>query len=146
MRRALSLRVGSLGFFLGLPLDVRQEAVVCVRNQVQAAWFAILFKFGAHLIEGLFLISGHLWVVKKHAVLLPNEVLKEVVDVALCLQVRVQLTIDTESSSQGSIRFVSALDLVRGQVLHLLLQLLVIGLEDNRVLWQDLLRDDEARE
>ena len=146
MRRALSLRVGSLGFFLGLPLDVRQEAVVCVRNQVQAAWFAILFKFGAHLIEGLLLISGHLWVVKKHAVLLPNEVLEEVVDVALCLQVRVQLTIDTESSSQGSIRFVSALDLVRGQVLHLLLQLLVIGLEDNRVLWQDLLRDDEARE
>ena len=146
MRRALSFRVGSLGFFLGLPLDVRQEAVVCVRNQIQAAWFAILFKFGAHLIEGLFLISSHLWVVKKHAVLLSNEVFKEVVDVALCLQVRIQLTIDTESSSQGSIRFVGALDLVRGQVLHLLLQLLVIGLEDNRILWQYLLKDCEARE
>ena len=146
MRRALSFRVGSPGFFLGLPLDVRQEAVVCVRNQIQAAWFAILFKFGAHLVEGLFLICGHFWIVKKHAVFLPYEVLKEVVDVALCLQVRVQLTIDTESSSHRSLRFVSALDLVRGQVPHLLLQLLVIGLEDNRVLWQDLLRDHEARE
>ena len=105
-----------------------------------------MFKFGAHLVEGLFLIHSHFWVVNKHAVLLPNEVFEEVVDVALCLQVRIQLTIDAESSSQGSIRFVSALDLVRGQVLHLLLQLLVIGLKDNRVLWQYLLRDHETRE
>ena len=62
------------------------------------------------------------------------------------LQVGVSLAVGGKTTIEISCGLVSALDLLRRQVLHLLLQELVVGLEDNGVLRQDLVTSIEARE
>jgi len=68
------------------------------------------------------------------------------VDVGFSLQVGVSLAVGGKTTIEISCGLVRALDLIRRQVLHLLLQELVVGLEDNGVLRQDLVASLEARE
>ena len=86
------------GLTSGHLFDVLEEAVIVLSDQVQAARFAVLLKFGAHELRSLLLVGGDLGVVEEHAVLVSDELREEVVDVGIGVHARVHLTIDTKSA------------------------------------------------
>lgn len=67
-------------------------------------------------------------------------------DVAISLNIGVHLTVDTKSALKVINRLVGALCELSRQILHFLLQEVVVSFEDHSVLGQNLLRDGEARE
>ena len=140
------LRIACCSLLLSLSLDVLQEAVVGVGDQVQTAGLAILLKLGSHQLQGLLVVKGLFWVVKKHAVLWANELGEEVMDMGFSLKTGICLTIESKTTLQVSLGLVGALDLLRRQITHLLLKLIVFSLKDHGVLGEDLLRDGETRE
>ena len=100
----------------------------------------------AHALVDFFLVLGLLWVVEKHAVFLTNELHKEGMDVSISFEVGVQLAVGIKATIEVGLGLVGSFDQLSRQILHFLLQDLVVGLENNRVLRQDFLGNRAAGE
>lgn len=100
----------------------------------------------AHALVDFFLVLGLLWVVEKHAVFLTNELHKEGMDVSISFEVGVQLAVGIKATLEVGLGLVGSFDQLSRQILHFLLQDLVVGLENNRVLRQDFLGNRAAGE
>ena len=118
----------------GHPLNILQETIVLLCDQVETAWFAVLLKFGAHELHGLFLVGGDFGVVEQHAIFLPDELREKLMDVSVGIDACVHLAIGTKSSIHVSSRLVSVLSHFRRQIFHLLLEEVIVCFKDNRVL------------
>ena len=114
-----------------------QELVIVLSDQIDCRWFSVLLESLLHNLSRFLNIQGCFWVVKDFATLLTNEFLEEVGDVLLIFDRGVCLSVNLEPPVKIGIVKMGSSNLLRWQILHLLLQGIVFSLKNNGVLWQD---------